>query len=151
LFHHHDSRAPYELGLILAAGSSDGTISILTYTGGSGAADDSMWESTKIGNAHMIGCNAVSWQVARRKLFIFYNIYHRREIRSHDPKAPISPVSRDTPPEGSFFKRIFGLREKLVLRGKVGTYASFKKLASGRIYHLNHEHTLQVSKLVVQN
>lgn len=49
--------APYESGMILAAGSSDGTISVLSYTG----SEDSLWESKKINNAHMIGCNAVSW------------------------------------------------------------------------------------------
>ena len=53
--------APHELGLILAAGSSDGTISVITYTGGVGSADGSLWEAEKINNAHMIGCNAVSW------------------------------------------------------------------------------------------
>jgi len=66
-YNNHDSSvnsvcwAPHELGLILAAGSSDGTISVITYTGGVGSADGSMWEAEKIHNAHMIGCNAVSW------------------------------------------------------------------------------------------
>jgi len=48
--------APHEWGLILACGSSDGAISILTYTDSANA-----WESEKIANAHTIGCNAVSW------------------------------------------------------------------------------------------
>ena len=52
--------APHELGLMLVAGSSDGTISTLTYTGGAGSGGQ-QWETDKITNAHMIGCNAVSW------------------------------------------------------------------------------------------
>merc|ERR1739838_724955 len=48
--------APSEFGLMLACGSSDGSISILT-----GSADGSTWEAKKISNAHTIGCNAVSW------------------------------------------------------------------------------------------
>ena len=54
------SWAPHELGLMLVAGSSDGTISTLTYTGGGGAGGQ-QWETDKISSAHMIGCNAVSW------------------------------------------------------------------------------------------
>lgn len=54
------SWAPHELGLMLVAGSSDGTISTLTYTGGGGAGGQ-QWEMDKISSAHMIGCNAVSW------------------------------------------------------------------------------------------
>jgi protein transport protein SEC13 len=54
------SWAPHELGLILVAGSSDGSISTLTYTGGSGSGGQ-QWETDKITSAHMIGCNAVSW------------------------------------------------------------------------------------------
>ena len=64
LFEHvaHDSSvnsvnwAPHELGLVLACGSSDGSISILSY-------DDAgqSWNSEKVANAHTIGCNAVSW------------------------------------------------------------------------------------------
>lgn len=46
--------APHEFGLILACGSSDGSISLLTNNGDN-------WESQKIANAHTIGCNAVSW------------------------------------------------------------------------------------------
>lgn len=46
--------APHEFGLILACGSSDGSISILTNTGDA-------WHTQKISNAHTIGCNAVSW------------------------------------------------------------------------------------------
>jgi len=50
------SWAPNDFGLMLACGSSDGSISTLT-----GSADGSTWEAKKIGNAHTIGCNAVSW------------------------------------------------------------------------------------------
>lgn len=46
--------APHEFGLILACGSSDGSISILTDKGDA-------WQTQKITNAHTIGCNAVSW------------------------------------------------------------------------------------------
>lgn len=46
--------APHELGLILACGSSDGSISIITNNGDT-------WDSQKIQSAHSIGCNAVSW------------------------------------------------------------------------------------------
>lgn len=52
------SFAPYELGLILACASSDGTISILEHKA------DSSWESYKIPNAHSIGVTAVSWAPA---------------------------------------------------------------------------------------
>ncbi|ELK07876.1 Protein SEC13 like protein [Pteropus alecto] len=50
--------APHDYGLILACGSSDGAISLLTYTG------EGQWEVKKINNAHTIGCNAVSWAPA---------------------------------------------------------------------------------------
>ncbi|XP_020603370.1 protein SEC13 homolog [Orbicella faveolata] len=40
---------------MLACGSSDGSISILSSSG------DGTWETKKINNAHTIGCNAVSW------------------------------------------------------------------------------------------
>lgn len=69
---------PYDFGLTLACGSSDGAISLLTFTG------DQQWDVKKINNAHtvsrtlrcvwslgavanalldppQIGCNAVSW------------------------------------------------------------------------------------------
>lgn len=46
--------APHEFGLILACGSSDGSISILTNNGDT-------WETQKLANAHTIGCNAVGW------------------------------------------------------------------------------------------
>ncbi|KAL7407574.1 hypothetical protein ABVT39_010346 [Epinephelus coioides] len=49
---------PYDFGLILACGSSDGAISLLTFTG------DQQWDVKKISNAHTIGCNAVSWAPA---------------------------------------------------------------------------------------
>lgn len=48
--------APQEYGLILAAGASDGAVSIITYNSAL-----NQWESDKISNAHTIGCNAVSW------------------------------------------------------------------------------------------
>lgn len=48
--------APFEYGLMLACGSSDGTISILTYQ-----SETNTWDAKKIQNAHAIGCNAVSW------------------------------------------------------------------------------------------
>lgn len=54
------SFAPHELGLILAAGSSDGSISILHYSDVS-----NQWETEKIPNAHTIGCNSVSWAPAQ--------------------------------------------------------------------------------------
>lgn len=50
------SFAPPEYGLILACGSSDGSISVLTCNTESG-----MFENKKIPNAHTIGCNALSW------------------------------------------------------------------------------------------
>lgn len=51
--------APHELGLILACGSSDGTISVLSCAlSGSGSG---VWDVKKIQNAHSIGCNSVSW------------------------------------------------------------------------------------------
>uniref|UniRef100_A0A2I3H825 Protein SEC13 homolog n=1 Tax=Nomascus leucogenys TaxID=61853 RepID=A0A2I3H825_NOMLE len=53
----YDSSAPHDYGLILACGSSDGAIFLLTYTG------EGQWE-VKINNAHTIGCNAVSWAPA---------------------------------------------------------------------------------------
>ncbi|XP_051549554.1 protein SEC13 homolog isoform X2 [Myxocyprinus asiaticus] len=49
---------PYDFGLILACGSSDGAISVLTCSG------DGHWDIKKINNAHTIGCNAVSWAPA---------------------------------------------------------------------------------------
>lgn len=48
--------APHDYGLILACGSSDGSLSILTSN-----SDTGTWEAKKIPNAHTIGCNAVSW------------------------------------------------------------------------------------------
>lgn len=48
--------APSEFGLMLACGSSDGSISILTYQ-----SETNTWEAKKIQNAHTIGCNTVSW------------------------------------------------------------------------------------------
>jgi len=48
--------APAEYGLILACGSSDGSISVLSCNTEYGG-----WDCKKISNAHTIGCNAVSW------------------------------------------------------------------------------------------
>ena len=48
---------------MLACGSSDASISILTNT-----ADSTAWEAKKIPNAHTIGCNAVSWAPATSPL-----------------------------------------------------------------------------------
>ncbi|XP_063216387.1 protein SEC13 homolog [Bacillus rossius redtenbacheri] len=48
--------APHEFGLLLACGSSDGSISVLSCNPDTGG-----WEAKKIPNAHTIGCNAVSW------------------------------------------------------------------------------------------
>jgi len=46
--------APPEWGLTLAAGSSDGTISVLSFV-------KERWDAKKIANAHTLGCNAVTW------------------------------------------------------------------------------------------
>ncbi|KAJ3101668.1 GTPase-activating protein S13 [Phlyctochytrium planicorne] len=46
--------APHEQGLVLATGSSDGKISVLTYK------EDGTWDAATI-NAHSIGVNSVSW------------------------------------------------------------------------------------------
>ena len=48
--------APQEVGLSLAAASSDGSISIITYDPNSGN-----WGTDKIPNAHALGCLGVSW------------------------------------------------------------------------------------------
>lgn len=50
--------APYELGLLLACGSSDGTISVLEHKA------DGSWEATKLPGNHPVGCTAVSWSPA---------------------------------------------------------------------------------------
>jgi protein transport protein SEC13 len=49
------SWAPHEFGLVLAAGSSDGTISVFTHK------TDGTWEKTKIEQAHPVGVTSVSW------------------------------------------------------------------------------------------
>ncbi|XP_046860643.1 protein SEC13 homolog isoform X2 [Xenia sp. Carnegie-2017] len=60
-FINHDSSvnslcwAPEAYGLMLACGSSDGSVSIISSEG------DGHWQVKKINNAHTIGCNAVSW------------------------------------------------------------------------------------------
>ncbi|CAL8116138.1 unnamed protein product [Orchesella dallaii] len=50
--------APPEWGLMLACGSSDGGITILSF-------ENERWEIRKIAAAHMLGCNAVSWAPAQ--------------------------------------------------------------------------------------
>lgn len=51
--------APHDYGLILACGSSDGAISLLTYTG------EGQWEVKKINNAHTVSPDsACMWRVA---------------------------------------------------------------------------------------
>jgi len=47
--------APHELGLLLAAGSSDGCISFTT------CAQDGSWSPTKVERAHLLGVTSVSW------------------------------------------------------------------------------------------
>ena len=48
----------YEYGLILAAGSSDSNISIMTRS------QDDKWSTNTIPDAHKIGVNAISWASA---------------------------------------------------------------------------------------
>ncbi|XP_065174409.1 protein SEC13 homolog [Sycon ciliatum] len=55
--------APHEWGMVLACGSSDGNISILTYA-------DNEWDTYLIKNAHAVGCNAVSWAPATAPLTV---------------------------------------------------------------------------------
>lgn len=61
-YSNHDSSvnsvafASPEFGLILACGSSDGSISILTCN-----TESAQWDYKKISNAHTIGCNAVNF------------------------------------------------------------------------------------------
>jgi len=50
--------APAEHGLMLACASSDGAVSVLSYS------SEHQWTAAKIPNAHNIGCNAVSWAPA---------------------------------------------------------------------------------------
>lgn len=50
--------APHELGLSLAAASSDGSISVST------AHPDGTWETARIDRAHPVGATAVSWAPA---------------------------------------------------------------------------------------
>jgi WD40 repeat protein len=52
------SWAPHELGLILASGSSDGSIRILKHKG------ENQWDEKVIRDAHPSGVNAVSWSPA---------------------------------------------------------------------------------------
>lgn len=58
--------APESFGLILACGSSDGSISFLISNRETGN-----WTSKKIQNAHAIGVNAISWCPAYEKISIF--------------------------------------------------------------------------------
>ncbi|XP_075147864.1 nuclear pore and COPII coat complex component secretory 13 [Haematobia irritans] len=61
-YSNHDSSvnsvafAPAEYGLMLACGSSDGSISALSCN-----TEYGVWDCKKIPNAHTIGCNAVTW------------------------------------------------------------------------------------------
>lgn len=59
--------APHEFGLILACGSSDGAISIVTYTDTA-----NQWECEKLPNAHTIG-KAPSSLLVRLPHWISYN------------------------------------------------------------------------------
>ncbi|XP_078444215.1 protein transport protein SEC13 homolog A-like [Wolffia australiana] len=52
------SWAPHELGLILACGSSDGSISVFS------ARPNGVWDSSRIEQAHPVGVTAVSWAPA---------------------------------------------------------------------------------------
>lgn len=56
---------PYEFGLILACGSSDGAISLLTFTG------DQQWDVKKISNAHTVSLESV---VCLRDSVQVYNV-----------------------------------------------------------------------------
>lgn len=47
--------APHDFGLHLACASSDGRISVLTYS-----VEEAIWHTVDW-NAHQIGCNAVAW------------------------------------------------------------------------------------------
>ena len=62
--------APHDFGLVLACGSSDGAISVLTYS------TNNQWEAEKINNAHTIGCNSVGWcpsvSAGKRLGYFFY-------------------------------------------------------------------------------
>lgn len=64
VFQEHESSvnsicwAPHEFGLCLACGSSDGTISVLTYKA------DGSWEKKKLEQAHPVGVTSVSWAPA---------------------------------------------------------------------------------------
>ncbi|XP_063723163.1 protein SEC13 homolog [Symsagittifera roscoffensis] len=57
--------APHELGLVLAACSSDGSASVIDYTGvsssGTGEGGQQQPEVKRIANCHQGGCNAISW------------------------------------------------------------------------------------------
>lgn len=44
---------PYDFGLVMACGSSDGAISILTFSG------DGQWDIKKISNAHTVSLSDV--------------------------------------------------------------------------------------------
>lgn len=52
------SWAPYELGLLLACASSDGSLSVIEHK------TDGSWITEKVEAAHPIGCTAVSWSPA---------------------------------------------------------------------------------------
>lgn len=67
------SWAPHEYGLMLACGSSDGTVSVLTYKG-----EPNEWKVEKF-QAHAIGVNAVSWAPA---------VYHSSLLQGHSMLSP---------------------------------------------------------------
>ena len=72
--------APYEHGLILACGSSDGSISILKYV-----SETNSWDTDKIPTAHHIGCNAVSWSPeTHKKRLVSGGCDNMVKIWSHD-------------------------------------------------------------------
>jgi len=54
--------APPEWGLMLACGSSDSSITVLSHL-------NDRWEGKKIPNAHTLGCNAVTWAPASAPSF----------------------------------------------------------------------------------
>ncbi|KAL6750467.1 COP-II coat subunit [Haematococcus lacustris] len=69
--------APHEHGLVLAAASSDGSVSIVEYT-----ASTASWDATKLPGNHAIGATAVSWAPALAPGALL------------SPKAPPAPVKR---------------------------------------------------------
>lgn len=66
--------APHDYGLILACGSSDGAISLLTYTG------EGQWDVKKINNAHTVSLDPACVQ---------------RVALLTCPMSPVDPLERD--------------------------------------------------------